>query len=141
MRKYASCLSFIQFIFLEILVLTPIDICKSMKGTTTLSSFVFLNYRGAVKRPVGILNVKVLRARNLLDKDVFSKSDPYVTVGLGKELLPPKKTTVKMDTLDPVWHEDFKLTVKDPDTQILELHLYDWEKVRISISSDTIAPF
>lgn len=129
----------IQFIFLEIF--GPIDIYKNMKGHTTLSSFIFLHYRGAVKRPVGILHVKVLRARNLLDKDVFSKSDPYVTLSLGKELLPAKKTTVKMDTLNPEWNEDFKLTVKDPDTQILELHIYDWEKVRILISWETIAPF
>ncbi|XP_031126262.1 synaptotagmin-3-like isoform X1 [Ipomoea triloba] len=104
------------------------EVSKLYLWPQTLEIPVLDSSIGAVKRPVGILHVKVLRARNLLDKDVFSKSDPYVTVGLGKELLPPKKTTVKMDTLDPVWHEDFKLTVKDPDTQILELHLYDWEK-------------
>ncbi|XP_019154993.1 PREDICTED: synaptotagmin-3-like [Ipomoea nil] len=104
------------------------EVSKLYLWPQTLEIPVLDSSVGAVKRPVGILHVKVLRARNLIDTDVFSKSDPYVTLNLGKELLSVKKTTVKMDTLDPVWNEDFKLTVKDPDTQVLELHLYDWEK-------------
>lgn len=65
--------------------------------------------------------------------DFLSKSDPYVKLSLGGDMLPAKKTTVKMNSLDPVWDEDFKLTVKDPEAQVLQLHLYDWEKVRILI--------
>ncbi|CAN4121536.1 unnamed protein product [Withania somnifera] len=84
---------------------------------------------GAVKKPVGILHVKVLRAQNLLNMDFLSLSDPYVKLSLGGDRLPAKKTTVKMNTLNPVWDEDFKLTVKDPEAQVLQLHLYDWEKI------------
>ncbi|KAM3341147.1 synaptotagmin-3 isoform X1 [Capsicum galapagoense] len=84
---------------------------------------------GAVKKPVGILHVKVLRAQKLLNMDFLSKSDPYVKLSLGGDRLPAKKTTVKMNTLNPVWDEDFKLTVKDPEAQVLQLHLYDWEKI------------
>lgn len=84
---------------------------------------------GAVKKPVGILHVKVLRAQKLLNMDFLSKSDPYVKLSLGGDMLPAKKTTVKMNSLDPVWDEDFKLTVKDPEAQVLQLHLYDWEKI------------
>ncbi|MCD7470856.1 hypothetical protein HAX54_011040 [Datura stramonium] len=84
---------------------------------------------GAVKKPVGILHVKVLRAQKLLNMDFLSKSDPYVKLSLGGDRLPAKMTTVKMNTLNPVWDEDFKLTVKDPEAQVLQLHLYDWEKI------------
>ncbi|KAK6152385.1 hypothetical protein DH2020_015020 [Rehmannia glutinosa] len=48
---------------------------------------------------------------------------------LSGERLPAKKTTVKMNNLNPEWNEDFKLIVKEPETQVLQLQLYDWEKV------------
>lgn len=92
-----------------------------------------------MKKPVGILHVKVLRARDLLNMDFLSLSDPYVKLSLGGDRLPAKKTTVKMNTLNPVWNEDFKLTVKDPEAQVLQLHLYDWEKVRILIYYGIVA--
>lgn len=85
--------------------------------------------RGATKKPVGILHVKVLRAHNLLNMDILSTSDPFVKLNLTGERLPPKRTTVKKNNLNPVWNEDFKLIVKDPASQVLILQLYDYEKV------------
>ncbi|KAL9426738.1 hypothetical protein AB3S75_033514 [Citrus x aurantiifolia] len=84
---------------------------------------------GAIKKPVGILHVKVIRAIRLLKMDIFGASDPYVQLSLSGERIPAKTTSVKMKTLNPEWNEDFKLTVKDPETQVLQLHVYDWEKV------------
>lgn len=82
-----------------------------------------------MKKPVGILRVKVLRAQKLLKRDFLGSSDPYVQLSLSGDRIPPKKTTVKMNNLNPEWNEEFKLTVKDPYCQFLELHLYDWEQV------------
>ncbi|KAG1359431.1 Synaptotagmin-2 [Cocos nucifera] len=65
----------------------------------------------AEKRPVGILNVKVVRAHNLRRKDILGKSDPYVKLRLTEEKLPSKKTTVKHGNLNPEWNEEFKLVV------------------------------
>lgn len=73
--------------------------------------------------------MKVVRAHNLLNMDILSTSDPFVKLSLTGERLPPKKTTVKKNNLNPVWNEDFKLTVKDPIAQVLRLQLYDYEKV------------
>ncbi|KAK0585586.1 hypothetical protein LWI29_030910 [Acer saccharum] len=84
---------------------------------------------GAIKKPVGILHVKVVQASKLLKMDIFGASDPYVELSLSGERLPAKKTSIKMKTLNPQWNEDFKLTVKDPQSQVLQLHAYDWEKV------------
>ncbi|KAK6290281.1 hypothetical protein POUND7_001822 [Theobroma cacao] len=84
---------------------------------------------GATKKPVGILHVKVVRALKLLKMDLLGSSDPYVKLSLSGERLPAKKTSIKMRNLNPVWNEDFKLTVKDPQSQVLQLHVYDWEKV------------
>lgn len=83
----------------------------------------------AQKKPVGILHVKVVRAVKLMKKDLMGKSDPYVKVKLTEEKLPSKKTSVKRSNLNPEWNEEFKLVVKDPDSQALELTVFDWEQV------------
>uniref|UniRef100_A0ACD5ZEF0 Uncharacterized protein n=2 Tax=Avena sativa TaxID=4498 RepID=A0ACD5ZEF0_AVESA len=86
---------------------------------------------GATKKPVGILHVKVIRAMNLPKMDLLGKSDPYVKLRLSGERLPSKKTSVKMSNLNPEWNEHFRLVVKDPDTQVLELQMFDWEKLKM----------
>lgn len=82
-----------------------------------------------MKRPVGILTVKVVRALKLKKKDFLGASDPYVKLKLTEDTLPKKKTTVKHKNLNPEWNEEFNLVVKDPQSQALELHVYDWEQV------------
>ncbi|KAJ8754096.1 hypothetical protein K2173_001994 [Erythroxylum novogranatense] len=94
----------------------------------TLSIQILDDSAGAVNKPVGILHVKVVRALNLLKMDLFGSSDPYVKVSLSGERFPGKKTSIKMKSLNPQWNEDFKFTVRDPDSQILRLQVYDWEK-------------
>lgn len=83
----------------------------------------------AVKKPVGILHVKIVRAQKLLKKDILGTSDPYVKLFLTGESLPAKKTTIKKRNLNPEWNEKFKLIVKDPQSQVLHLQVYDWDKV------------
>ncbi|GFS38711.1 synaptotagmin A [Actinidia rufa] len=83
----------------------------------------------AMQKPVGILHVKVLRAMKLKKKDLLGASDPYVKLKLTEDKLPSKKTTVKRRNLNPEWNEEFNLAVKDPETQALEFHVYDWEQV------------
>ncbi|CAK8569329.1 unnamed protein product [Lathyrus sativus] len=83
----------------------------------------------AFKRPVGILNIKVIKAMKLKKKDLLGASDPYVKLKLTGDNLPSKKTTVKHKNLNPEWNEEFSLTVKDPETQTLDIHVYDWEQV------------
>uniref|UniRef100_A0A6M2EJE2 C2 domain-containing protein n=1 Tax=Populus davidiana TaxID=266767 RepID=A0A6M2EJE2_9ROSI len=82
-----------------------------------------------MKRPVGILKVKVLRAMKLKKKDLMGASDPYVKIKLTEDKLPAKKTTVKHKNLNPEWNEEFNVVVKDPESQALELRVYDWEQV------------
>ncbi|MCL7044050.1 hypothetical protein MKW94_004236 [Papaver nudicaule] len=83
----------------------------------------------AAKRPVGILNVKVVRATKLKKKDLMGGADPYVKLKLTEDKLPSKKTTVKKKNLNPEWNEEFNIVVKDPQSQALELNVYDWEQV------------
>ncbi|KAK1362290.1 Synaptotagmin-like mitochondrial-lipid-binding domain containing protein [Heracleum sosnowskyi] len=83
----------------------------------------------AMKRPVGILNIKVVRAMRLKKKDLLGASDPYVKLKISEDKLPSKKTTVKHKNLNPEWNEEFSVVVKDPESQTLELVVYDWEQV------------
>ncbi|BAT77463.1 hypothetical protein LR48_Vigan04g255500 [Vigna angularis] len=83
----------------------------------------------AQKRPVGILNTKVIRAMKLKKKDLLGASDPYVQLTLTEDTLTSKKTTVKHKNLNPEWNEEFSLVVKDPETQALEFQVFDWEQV------------
>ncbi|XP_057824972.2 synaptotagmin-2 isoform X2 [Cryptomeria japonica] len=83
----------------------------------------------AMKKPVGMLNVKVIGASNLKKMDILGKSDPYVKLKLTGDKLQSKKTSVKMNNLNPEWNEAFNFVVKDPGSQVLELYAYDWDKV------------
>ncbi|XP_077220174.1 synaptotagmin-2-like [Tasmannia lanceolata] len=83
----------------------------------------------AMRRPVGILHVKIIRATKLKKKDLLGKSDPYVKLKLTEDKLPAKKTTVKHSNLNPEWNEEFNLVVKDPESQALEIAVYDWDQV------------
>ncbi|KAI6687852.1 hypothetical protein NL676_024680 [Syzygium grande] len=70
----------------------------------------------AAKKPVGILNVKVVRGIKLKKEDILGKSDPYVKVKLTEDKLSTKKTAVKHSNLNPEWNEEFSLVVKDPES-------------------------
>lgn len=85
----------------------------------------------ALRRPVGILHVKVLHATKLKKKDLLGASDPYVKLKFNDDKMPSKKTTVKHKNLNPEWNEEFNLVVKDPESQVLELNVYDWEQVNL----------
>lgn len=82
-----------------------------------------------MKRPVGILHVKVLRAMKLKKKDLMGASDPYVKLKLTEDKLPSKKTVVKHKNLNPEWNQEFHMVVKDPESQAIEFTVYDWEQV------------
>ncbi|WCJ19310.1 Synaptotagmin-3 [Euphorbia peplus] len=83
----------------------------------------------AMKKPVGILHVKVVRAMKLLKADILGTSDPYVKLSLTGEKITSKKTTIKKKNLNPEWNENFKLVVKDPPSQALQIEVFDWDKV------------
>jgi Ca2+-dependent lipid-binding protein len=82
----------------------------------------------SLKKPVGILEVTIISAKNLLKMDLTGKADPYVKLRLVNTLM-SKKTKTKMNTLSPEWNETFKFLVQDPKSQSLQLHVYDWDRV------------
>ncbi|MFS7937491.1 putative C2 domain, synaptotagmin-like mitochondrial-lipid-binding domain, C2 domain superfamily [Helianthus anomalus] len=83
----------------------------------------------AMKRAVGMLHVKVIRAMKLKKKDLLGAADPYVKLKLTEDKLPSKKTAIKYKNLNPEWNQEFSLVVKDPESQALEVIVYDWEQM------------
>ncbi|KAL5561192.1 hypothetical protein UlMin_030939 [Ulmus minor] len=88
-----------------------------------------LDLSKALRRPIGILHVKVIKAMRLKKKDILGGADPYVKIKITEDKLPSKKTTVKHKNLNPEWNEEFNFSVRDPQTQALEFNVYDWEQV------------
>ena len=60
------------------------------------------------KSPMDQLEITVIEGRNLKKKDLFSESDPYVTMYLD-EKKHKQKTTVINNCKDPKWNETFVL--------------------------------
>ena len=69
---------------------------------------------------VGVVHVKVVSARNLVDSDVIGKSDPYVVCVLGHQRF---KTRVVDNNLNPDFDESFIFSWDGKAK--LELHVFD----------------
>lgn len=69
----------------------------------------------------------------LKKKDLLGASDPYARLKLTEDNLASKKTTVKHKNLNPEWNEEFSLVVKDPESQALDIRVYDWEQVYVYV--------
>jgi hypothetical protein len=83
-------------------------------------------WNSVAKRPVGIVEVKIVRAKNFPQK--YFMGNAYVKIQIANTFM-AKTTRTKINTFVPEWNEHFKLMVHDPKSQLLELHVYDWEKV------------
>eukprot|EP00659_Diplonema_papillatum_P010145 gene10145-15599_t len=76
---------------------------------------------------MGKLELRIVQARNVQDKDTFSKSDPYCQVSCeGKKY----KTKTKKNNLNPMWDETFMFMVANTATAQLKFELFDddWGK-------------
>lgn len=74
----------------------------------------------------GVLVVSVLRAKQLKNADFLGLSDPYVKLKLKDST---QKTKVIMNNLNPEWNETFTMVVNDPETDSLEISVWDWDQV------------
>lgn len=85
---------------------------------------------GAAKKPVGLLYVKVVQAKRLKNVNkMLGASHPYVKLNLSGERLQSAKTLTKMNTLEPVWNEEYMFIVDDPLSQVLHLAVRSWEQI------------
>ncbi|XP_067105611.1 multiple C2 and transmembrane domain-containing protein 2 [Osmerus mordax] len=79
--------------------------------------------KGSFKNPrdVGFLQIKVIKAADLLAADLNGKSDPFCVLELGNDRL---QTHTVYKTLNPEWNKVFTFPVKDIH-DILEVTVFD----------------
>jgi BAI1-associated protein 3 len=105
------------------------------------------------KPPVVVLELTVVEAKDLEAKDADGFSDPYCMLGIAPatplnltrrnsaaeqkktmtatDLIPAKfikYTSVKSNTLDPVWNEKFRIDLDDATSDTLHLDLWDHDE-------------
>ncbi|MQM16832.1 hypothetical protein Taro_049792 [Colocasia esculenta] len=81
-------------------------------------------------KPVGILEVKLVQAKDLTNKDIIGKSDPFAVLYIRPLRDTMKKSKTINNDLNPVWNEHFEFTVEDLSTQHLFVKIYDDEGVQ-----------
>ncbi|XVF35622.1 hypothetical protein REPUB_Repub18cG0161900 [Reevesia pubescens] len=88
------------------------------------------DYSDLELKPVGTLDVKLVQAKDLTNKDIVGKSDPFAVLFVRP--LPDKMKTSKTinNQLNPIWNEHFEFIVEDASTQHLTVRVYDDEGVQ-----------
>ncbi|XP_039132005.1 synaptotagmin-5-like [Dioscorea cayenensis subsp. rotundata] len=83
-------------------------------------------------KPVGTLEVKLIQAKNLSNKDIVGKSDPYAVLYIRPLHDRMKRSKTINNDLNPIWNEHFEFIVEDASTQRLIVKIYDDEGVQAS---------
>ncbi|XP_012843447.1 PREDICTED: synaptotagmin-5-like [Erythranthe guttata] len=83
-------------------------------------------------KPVGTLEVKLIEAKELTNKDIIGKSDPFVELFIRplRDRIQTSKTI--NNQTNPIWNEHFEFVVEDFSTQHLTIRVYDNEGIQTS---------
>ncbi|KAI3970241.1 hypothetical protein MKX01_023888 [Papaver californicum] len=90
------------------------------------------DYSDLELKPVGTLEVKLVQAKELTNKDLIGKSDPYAVVYIRPLADRMKKSKTINNQLNPIWNEHFEFIVEDASTQHLIVKIYDDEGLQAS---------
>ncbi|XP_022728625.1 synaptotagmin-5-like isoform X3 [Durio zibethinus] len=90
------------------------------------------DYSDLELKPVGILEVKLVQARDLTNKDIIGKSDPYAVLYVRPLPDKTKKSKTINNELNPIWNEHYEFIIEDATTQHLVVRIYDDEGLQAS---------
>ncbi|KAK4479517.1 hypothetical protein RD792_015033 [Penstemon davidsonii] len=85
------------------------------------------DYSDLELKPVGTLEVKLVQAKELTNKDIIGKSDPFAVLYVRPLRDRMKKSKTVNNQLNPVWNEHFEFLIEDETTQHLVVKIYDDE--------------
>ncbi|XP_025408650.1 protein unc-13 homolog 4B isoform X2 [Sipha flava] len=86
-------------------------------------------YKAAMEKetPNIMLNIEIIEAKDLKPKDANGFSDPFCTLFLASSSQHKYNTSVKSQTLRPVWEEYFSLPANAPADDILCVEVWDFD--------------
>ncbi|KAL6646514.1 hypothetical protein ACP70R_018122 [Stipagrostis hirtigluma subsp. patula] len=90
------------------------------------------DYSDLELRPVGLLEVKLVEARDLKNKDLVGKSDPFAVLYIRPLREKTKRSKTINNDLNPIWNEHYEFVVEDISTQHLTVKIYDDEGLQPS---------
>ncbi|XP_056857126.1 synaptotagmin-5 [Raphanus sativus] len=90
------------------------------------------DYSDLELKPVGMLEVKLVQAKNLTNKDLVGKSDPFAKMFIRPLREKTQRSKTINNDLNPIWNEHFEFVVEDASTQHLVVRVYDDEGVQAS---------
>ncbi|XP_058203300.1 synaptotagmin-4-like isoform X2 [Rhododendron vialii] len=90
------------------------------------------DYSDLELKPVGTLDVKLIQAKGLTNKDIVGKSDPYAVLFIRPLRDRMKNSKTINNQLNPIWNEHFEFIVEDASTQYLTVRVFDDEGVQAS---------
>ncbi|CAI8599603.1 unnamed protein product [Vicia faba] len=88
------------------------------------------DYSNLELKPIGILDVKLVQAKNLANKDIIGKSDPYAVVFVRPLRNKTKTSKTISNQLNPIWNEHFEFVIEDASTQHLTIRIFDDEGIQ-----------
>ncbi|KAM1155131.1 hypothetical protein EV1_025832 [Malus domestica] len=90
------------------------------------------DYSDLELKPVGMLEVKLVQAKELTNKDIVGKSDPFARLYIRPLPNRMKRSKTINNDLNPIWNEHFEFIVEDESTQHLVVKVYDDEGFQAS---------
>ncbi|XP_015581849.1 synaptotagmin-5 [Ricinus communis] len=90
------------------------------------------DYSDLELKPVGMLEVKLVQAKELTNKDIIGKSDPYAELYIRPIRDRIKTSKTINNDLNPIWNEHFEFIVEDASTQHLVVKIFDDEGLQSS---------
>ncbi|XP_050126136.1 synaptotagmin-5-like [Malus sylvestris] len=90
------------------------------------------DYSDLELKPVGVLEVKLVQAKELTNKDMVGKSDPFARLYIRPLPDRMKRSKTINNDLNPIWNEHFEFIVEDETTQHLVVKVYDDEGLQAS---------
>ncbi|KAM7477242.1 hypothetical protein LguiB_024485 [Lonicera macranthoides] len=85
------------------------------------------DYSDLELKPVGVLEVKLVQAKELTNKDIIGKSDPFAQLYVRPLRDRIKSSKTINNQLNPVWNEHFEFVIEDASTQHLVVKILDDE--------------
>lgn len=90
------------------------------------------DYSDLELKPVGKLEVKLVQAKELTNKDLIGKSDPFAVLYVRPTRDRTKTSKTINNQLNPIWNEHFEFIVEDKSTQHLVVKIFDNEGLQSS---------